>query len=158
MTEQKNSASFTGHRVIPANLIPTIKFALEKTIISLVNKGVTSFYSGGACGWDLLAAEKVIAVKIQHGFSIKLIMVLPCREHGVKWSDDDKSRLIKILKNADEIIYLSEKYYDGCMKKRNEYLVEHSDFCVAYMVHGRSGTSQTVRLAREHGLEIINLA
>jgi hypothetical protein len=44
------------------------------------------------------------------------------------------------------------------MAKRNLHLVESSGVCVAYMKHGRSGTAQTVRLARERGLTVVNLA
>jgi uncharacterized phage-like protein YoqJ len=139
-------------------LIPKVEAAIETTIISLVKRGVTTFYNGGSYGFDLLSAEKVIVLKTQRNLPIKLIMVLPCKGHDVKWSDDNKARLLNVLNNADETICLSERYYDGCMKARNNYLIEHSDICVAYMTYGRSGSSQTVRLAREKGLEVINLA
>ena len=160
MTEQEKplSACFTGHRVIPANRIPDIEAAVEKAIISLVKRGVTTYYNGGAAGFDLLTAEKVIALKTLSDYAIRLIMVLPCRGHDAKWNDCDKARLLNVLGKADEVICLSEQYYNGCMGVRNKRLVEHSEICVAYMVRERTGTSQTIRLAREKGLEIINLA
>jgi uncharacterized phage-like protein YoqJ len=152
------TACFTGHRHIQNNLINGVKVSLEETVISLANQGITTFFNGGAMGFDMLAAEKIINLKKSNGLAIKLIMVLPCKGHDAKWNDVNKARMLDILDNADEIICLSERYYDGCMEARNRYLTEHSGVCVAYMKHGRSGTSQTVRMAREYGLTVINLA
>ncbi len=151
-------ACFTGHRLIPENHTSDIKAELQKVITSLSNQGINTFLNGGAMGFDVLAAEAVIAFKSFSGLPLKLIMVLPCKGHEAKWNNENKMRLLDILKNADETIYLSERYYDGCMQARNKYLVERSSVCVAYMKHGRSGTSQTVRMAREQGLAVLNLA
>ena len=85
-------------------------------------------------------------------------MALPCRNQDIKWSQDDKNTYQKLLAFADKIVYVSENYYDGCMEKRNIYLVEHSKFCIAYLKHMRSGTAQTVFIAKKQGLTIFNLA
>ena len=155
--EKRLHACFTGHRYISASQLPGIKTALEETVASLVSQGFTTYYNGGAAGYDMLAAEIAIALKNQSDLPIKLIMALPCKEHDAKWNDSDKARLQSVLNSADEVLYLSEQYYDGCMAVRNKYLVEHSGVCVAYMTRRRSGAGQTVRLAREHGLTVINL-
>ena len=152
------SVCFTGHRHISENLILDINTALEETIVSLINKGATSFLNGGSYGFDLIAAEKILALKAQSDIPIKLIMVLPCKGHDAKWNDANKARLQHVLDNADEIICLSERYFEGCMKVRNQYLVEHGDVCIAYMTNRRSGAGQTVRLSRERGLKVINIA
>ena len=153
-----SSACFTGHRVISANKMHDVKAALDETIVSLVNQGVTAFFNGGAMGFDLLAAERVIAFKMLSGLPIKLILILPCEGHSEKWGKENKSRLLAVMQNAEELICLSERYYDGCMEARNRQLVEHSDVCVAYLTRECSGTSQTVRLARERGMRVVNLA
>ena len=85
-------------------------------------------------------------------------MILPCKNHDSQWNENDKARLRDILKNTDEVIYLSNEYYDGCMAVRNKYLADHSGICVAYMKKKRSGANQTVRMATERGLTVINLA
>ena len=64
----------------------------------------------------------------------------------------------RLLEAADKVVCLAERYYDGAMAARNLHLVRHSGICVAYMTHRRSGTGMTVRLARERGLTVINLA
>ena len=86
-------------------------------------------------------------------------MVLPCFDQSERWKTADKQALKHLIANADKVKYVSEQpYFDGCMEKRNRYLVENSGVCVAYMKHERSGTSQTIRFARERGLTVINLA
>ncbi len=53
----------------------------------------------------------------------------------------------------------SEHYYDGCMKVRNQRLVDLSDVCVCYYNESnkRSGTGQTVRMAERKHICIINI-
>ena len=153
-----SKCSFTGHRVIKKDLLPHVIKRLDVTVSSLINQGVVTYLSGGAIGFDTYASLTVIKYR-ENNPLIKLIMVLPCLNQDERWNEKDKQTYRYLLDNADKIIYVSERlYYQGCMLLRNEYLIEHSDVCVAYMLHGRSGTSQTVRLAREQGLKVINLA
>ena len=154
----KNAACFTGHRNIEGIEINTLMYKLDETIAQLTVRGVTTFLSGGACGFDQLAAEAVLRAR-EHNRDIILTMALPCLNQDDSWDEADKKTFRRILGDADHIIYATDQpYADGCMLKRNQLLVERSGVCVAYMKHDRSGTSQTVRLARENGLEIINLA
>jgi len=154
----ESSACFTGHRNIPTVELPRLMERLEETVTSLVYQGVLTFWSGGATGFDTLAAFAVITARKRNP-SVKLMMALPCANQDEKWKAADKQTYKLLLDSADEVVYVSEQpYFDGCMEARNRYLIEHSGVCVAYMKHGRSGTSQTVRFARENGLTVINLA
>jgi len=160
MKEQNKSctAAFTGHRFVSRTEIPQLQEKLKKTIGSLTDKGVSFFMSGCAVGFDTLAANAVLKAR-EHTQSIRLILALPCINQDSRWRESDKQAYKYLLNNADEIIYVSEQpYFNGCMEQRNLYLVEHSSILVAYMTHGRSGTSQTIRLAGERGVEVINLA
>ena len=78
---------------------------------------------------------------------------------STKWSYAQKDRFDRILCSADSVTILSDNYYDGCMRERNTYLVEHCGQCVCYFneKHSRSGTAQTVRMAKKNGLNVINL-
>ena len=86
--------------------------------------------------------------------------MLPCceEEQTLKWTDEQKARYHKILTAADSVEYVSKRYYDGCMKKRNERLVQLADCCLCYYDDRRkaSETGQTVRMAQKKGIEIIN--
>ena len=59
---------------------------------------------------------------------------------------------------ADTVEICSEHYFDGCMKLRNQRLVDLTDVCVCYYSgKQRSGTGQTVRMAERQGKVIVNL-
>lgn len=158
LEETKNcTCCFTGHRAIASAELPALKQRLENTIETLINQGVVFYGCGGAIGFDMLAGFTVLDFKEKYR-AVKLIMVLPCRNQDVNWSQNDKAAYKKLLAAADKIVYVSEQYFDGCMRERNLHLVENSGFCIAYLKHGRSGTAQTVRFAKEQGLTIFNLA
>ena len=147
---------FTGHRII--KITPELVQRLKDTIIKLITQSVTDFYNGGAIGFDMLCAEAVIALKAEHS-DIKLHMLLPCppEEHAKRWNKAQIARYNEILQAADSVTVLSEHYTEDCMKQRNKRLVELADCCICYCTNPRSGTGQTVRMAREKGIDVINL-
>jgi uncharacterized phage-like protein YoqJ len=147
---------FTGHRII--KITPELVQRLKDTIIELITQGVTDFYDGGAIGFDMLCAETVIELKAEYP-DIKLHLLLPCPpEEQVKgWNKAQIARYNEILQAADSVTVLSEHYTDDCMKQRNKRLVELADCCICYCANPRSGTGQTVRMAREKGIDVLNL-
>ncbi len=148
---------FTGHRYIPRNfekiLIRQTAVAIEK----LLSKGVSTFLSGGAVGFDLMAATVVLDIKKRFP-GLSLVMVLPCKDQSERWSIKDKKLYNYVLSEADEVIYLSEKYCTGCMHKRNRVMVENSGYCVSYYTVKSGGTAHTIGLAKEQELVIFNMA
>ena len=156
--EKAYITAFTGHRTIAKNKFPLLTNALHKTINTLIGKGVTTYITGGALGFDTLAATAVLqARKVNPG--IRLLLALPCTDQDAAWHENDKNTYRHILANADETIYVSNRpHFKGCMELRNRYLIEHSGSLIAYMTRKRSGSAQTVRLAHEKGLTVINLA
>ncbi|MEA4852857.1 MAG: hypothetical protein VB082_01125 [Christensenella sp.] len=63
-----------------------------------------------------------------------------------------------MLDEADEIIYVSEEYTDGCMKKRNHYMVDRSAYCICAQIYETGGTAQTVRYVRARVAKVKNVA
>ncbi len=60
-----------------------------------------------------------------------------------------------LLKQADDVVYVSKEYNLKCMLERNRYLVDHASILVAvYDGSRRSGTGATVRYAQQLGREI----
>lgn len=147
---------FTGHRIM--KITPELKQRLREAIVDVVNQGVTEFYNGGAIGWDMLCAEMVMDLKAEYP-DVTLHMLLPCpSEEQIKgWNESQITRYEKILNVADSITVVSEHYTIDCMKRRNERLVELADYCICYCMNPRSGTGQTVRIAKEKGIDIINM-
>ena len=148
---------FTGHRIM--KITPELIQRLRDTIINVINKGVTDFYDGGALGWDQLCAETVISLKAEYP-NIKLRMLLPCppKKQSKDWNSDQTKRFKKILQAADSVTVISQHYTSECMRKRNEKLVEFADICICFCTNLRSGTGQTVRMAKAKNIVIINLA
>lgn len=51
---------------------------LNQEVDNLISQGVTDLISGGAFGFDQVAALLVVA-KIEMEYNVRLIFVLPCR-------------------------------------------------------------------------------
>lgn len=155
--QKASTCCFTGHRSIPKNNSKNLETNLENAIHSLLAQGVTTFISGGALGFDIMAAKAVIRAKEKHP-EVQLVMALPCRDQHARWCQIDKRIYEELLSRADDIYYISDKYTTGCMHLRNRFMVEQSGFCISYFTGKAGGTAHTVNLAKDHGLKIINLA
>lgn len=152
----KNICCFTGHRKLPANKIQAIVTNLDREIDTLIESGVTDFMSGGALGFDQIAASLIVTKK-EMGKKIRLIFALPCKNQDAHWDEKQQELYQNLLGEADEVTFVSEEYDPFCMKRRNKYMVEHSTYCICALLHEKSGTGQTVRFARKKGLRIINV-
>jgi len=147
---------FTGHRKLPKEKIEHIIKRLDYEIDNLIARGVANFISGGALGFDQIAASLIVAKKEMRR-DIRLIFALPYKNQDELWNDAQKQLYRNLLAEADEVIYISEEYFDGCMKKRNRYMVERSAYCICALLNPRSGTGQTVRYAKEQGVWILKV-
>lgn len=132
--------AFTGHREIREDISAA---KLLKEVKKAVKEGVEIFYTGMARGFDLLAAETVLALKERFP-SVKLVACVPFYGQEQNFSQKDKKRYVEILKRSDEKIVLSEKYYRGCMHVRNRYMADRADMLIVYCRKEKSGTSSTV--------------
>ena len=131
--------------------------ALSKKIRSLIETGVTNFITGGAIGFDTLAAETVLNLRDTEFSNITLSLALPCTEQTRGWNSSQKEKYNNILKMADNIHYVSKDYTPDCMMKRNRYMVDNSSYCIFYLLNTKSGTYKTVSYAMEQDLELINI-
>jgi len=104
---------FTGHRELPASTGPLYD-ALLRHITALYDDGCTDFVSGGAMGFDLLAAEAVLALRPLYP-DMRLVMILPCLGQERAYSAADKERYRALLDQADMVRYTAHQYYRGCM-------------------------------------------
>ncbi|MBE7042533.1 MAG: DUF1273 domain-containing protein [Ruminococcaceae bacterium] len=157
MSQKEHSCCFTGHRKIEQEKIPQLADRLFQEIVRLFHLGITHFYAGGALGFDTLAARTVLAVKQQHK-SIRLHLILPCKEQDKYWKSDDHFLYQKLLWESDSVEYISEQYYVSCMHERNRRLVDNAHYCICYLTSEKGGTAYTVQYAKKQGLTILNLA
>lgn len=153
---KNQTCCFTGHRTIPAGRYADLAGRLRKEIAGLIQQGVTVFKTGGALGFDTLAAQLVLEARDKYP-QIKLVLILPCRDQTRGWRRADKERYEEIKNACDQYSYLSDGYTRDCMFQRDRRLVEDSRVCVCYLGKKTGGTAYTVRYARQKGLTVINL-
>jgi uncharacterized phage-like protein YoqJ len=120
------------------------------------SKGCREFLTGGAIGFDTIAARCIIRFRISHP-DIRMILVLPCINQSERWTDAQIESYNYTLASADEVIYASEEYTSRCMMERNAMLAERADILIAYVSRPDSGAAQTVRMAKQKNKEVYNI-
>lgn len=151
---REKTCCFTGHRIIPSEIQPSIQIELEKIIRGLIREGISYFGVGGAIGFDMMAAEVILQLKNFYPH-IRLILVIPCLQHTRNWSIKNLKEYEQIVRRADKVVYTSKTYSKGCMQLRNRHLVNHSCVCVAFCMRLNSGSAYTVDYAKKQGLKVI---
>ena len=149
---------FTGHRDMKSE--DKIKIRLHSIIEEYIQEGYEIFYAGGARGFDNLAAEVVASLREKYS-QVRLVIVLPFPSHyrhEKNWNSDEIKTYKSVLKKADEVVTLFKEYKSGSYFKRNRYLVDNSDICIAYYCRNGSGTAYTVNYATTCKKKVINLA
>lgn len=155
---------FTGHR---ASQLPwgynergirflIFKRKLRQMIFSSIRNGYKHFISGMSLGVDMLAAELVIELK-QNYPEIILECALPCINQTAKWNEESIIRYQNILSLADKVTIVSDTFYfNGCMAKRNKYMIERSNRIIAvYNGKKYGGTYQTINMAKISKKDIV---
>ena len=163
--EEKKVAAFTGHRKQRLmqvnkdyrNLSGQIREKVITMIKNLYEEGFREFYSGMAEGFDMIAAEAVLQLKEQYE-DMTLAAAIPFRAQAEWFDPQDQLLYRELLKKADRVVMLSEKYYRGCYLRRDTYMVSRASLVIAYWDNVcNGGTYHTVKKAVETGREVINL-
>jgi uncharacterized phage-like protein YoqJ len=146
---------FSGHR--PEKLPEGTERGILRSMMQFetetaLKDGADVFYSGMARGVDLYAAELVLAYKEQFP-GIRLVCACPFPGHERRFPPEDKNRIRRILEAADETVYVSAHYSAGVFARRNCFMVDHSRRLIAVLLDPRSGTAQTVRYAKQKGID-----
>ena len=145
--------AFSGHRNL--NIGGYDDGLLERVISDLIKTGVKTFYCGMALGFDMQAAEKVVEFKKKT--PIRLVACLPCGGQSETFSLSSERRYKEILKNCDTVITLAPEYYNGCMHRRNRFMVDNSDILVCFLRKNSGGTCYTVKYAERFNKKIIKI-
>ncbi len=159
---RRTSCFFTGHRKIAKSVIPTLIKNLNARISQLYRAGITEFYTGGALGFDTLAAMQVIDIKRHHA-DMHLHLKLPYPTQSERWASDQKRIYEFVMEAADTTEYISDVppkgMYDARkhLLSRNDAMINAAHTCVAYFSGKRGGTAYTIERAKKVGCEIINL-
>lgn len=154
---RKDTCCFTGHRNIPFYKYNEVSQKIESIVRKLIPQGVIYYGSGGAQGFDTIAALTILRLRLQFP-QIKLILVLPCQTQTENWLGKDQLIYDFIKSYSDKCVYISSDYTKTCMFERNRHLVNGSQICICYLERCYGGSASTVRYAKKKGLKIINIA
>ena len=127
--ERNRSVAFTGHQDYDGSADGILRAAVYR----LWSEGFRFFLSGMACGFDLAAAEAVLALRGECA-GMELVAVVPFAGQPDSFSDADKRRYADVLAAADRTVVLADSYSRGCYYRRNDYLVDHAVRVVAWYI------------------------
>ena len=163
---QVSKCCFTGYRPakfpfeLSVDNYDYIEFenSLLESIIKLISENCCIFYTGMAMGFDIIAAESVLLLKkARPDLDIKLVCVIPFEAQGESYSDFWRKKYLDILKEADESIVLSHKYYSGCYQVRNKFMVDNCDYVLTWYDGKSGGTKNTLDYASKKQRQIFNV-
>lgn len=165
MEENFKVCCFTGYRPskFPFPLSKSSRQYIEfenkltEALLSLFDDECYTFYTGGAMGFDIIAAEAVLDLKKASPYPVKLICALPFKNQSDTYTDTWKSRYEAVLAAADQIVYTLEEYHRGCYSIRNRYMVDNSDYVLTWYDGAEGGTKNTVNYALKNGKTVVNL-
>lgn len=149
---KEKTVAFSGHRNFNQAFAPLI----YDTVCSMCEKGFSIFLTGMAVGFDLAAAQAVIKARSKYP-DIKLFAIVPYPAQDERFSPYDKIKYRRILSLSDEKIVVADSYQPDVFFKRNDFLICNSSQLICYYNGKRGGTMQTVNLAKNQRLSIINL-
>ena len=134
--------AFCGHNDV-ANP-DDVRRWLEHTVGDLIQRGATTFYLGGYGGFDRLAASVLHNISASNP-SVESILVLPYLNRE---AEDDlyDGTIYPPLENVPKRLAII---------KRNEWMVDHADVIVAYVLHDWGGASAMLQYAIRKGKEVI---
>ena len=120
------------------------KRSLDAAVRELLEQGYRHFITGMAEGVDTDFALAVLTRKKNYE-NVKLEAALPYpRSRGTQ------SLRNTVLAECDCETMVSEKYFDGCMQKRNCYMVDKADLVLAvWNGKKKGGTWNTISYARK---------
>ena len=146
--------TFAGHReVYQAN----ISEMLDEAIFKIINTDDNfRFLVGGMGEFDGMCSSVVRRAKREYpNKEIRLELVLPYLTHEL-----NENKLYYETSFDDVVIpiELAGVHYKSAITKRNRWMVEQSDWVIAFVYRDFGGAYTTLRYAEKKGLQIINLA
>lgn len=118
---REHTAAFTGHRRYDGECDD----ALRAVVRELYGRGFRVFWSGMALGFDLAAAEAVLALRGELP-GLRLCCAVPFPGQADRFPEADRLRYMRILDRADEVATLAPRYEPRCYLRRDEFMVERS--------------------------------
>lgn len=135
---------------------------LEGAARELLMEGYDKIITGMARGVDLDFALCVLKLKAENPeFSgVILEAAVPYRSQPSGYEPSERAKYDEVIKKADKVTYVCERYVSDCFFKRNMYMVDNADLVLAVWNERESGgTYGTMKYAffREKKIKMISL-
>ena len=155
--------AFAGHR--PQRLpwgtdestaaCAALKLKLARRARQAYALGCRRFLCGMALGSDFYFCEAVLALRAACG-DVTLEAVIPCPSQPDGWPEACRTRYYTLLAACDRRTVLESRYSDGCMLRRNRWMIDRTDCLITVYDGGAgSGTGAAVAYARAQGVRIL---
>ncbi|MBE6837751.1 MAG: DUF1273 domain-containing protein [Ruminococcus sp.] len=160
--DKNTTCCFSGHRpdklpgngdVVNSMALRRILSILRLSIEDAIKDGYKTFISGMAPGVDLWAASFIRDIHAKNP-EINLVCVLPFREQKKSLHGEALYDYNLLLDSAAQVICLNDKYEAGCMRERNQFMIDNSSRLIAVVNSYRSGTGMTINMAKKQNVDI----
>ncbi len=141
------TCTFFGHRDAPQQIQPN----LEKILISLIeNNQVNVFYVGNQGNFDSMVRKTLKSLKSVYPFITYFVVLayMPVENNHFGYNDYSDTIYPDGLENTPPKFAIN---------KRNNWMIDKSDFVVTYVKHNFGGASKFKEIAVKKGKQIINL-
>lgn len=143
-----SSCTFFGHRIINQD----IKDLLARQIENLIAEhGVNIFYVGNNGQFDHLVAAVLRELKSRNPQIIYSIVLAYLPEKKKEYDQLSDTETIY----PEGLEYTPRRF---AISKRNQWMVQQSDYVIAYAEHSIGGAAQFTEYARKKHKTVINLA
>lgn len=164
MYHRSEACCFSGYRpekfsfdIMHASAgLEMLRQELEQAVRAAAHDGYRLFVTGMSRGFDLWAAEAVLALRQE--LAVGLLCALPFDGQPNRWEPAWKALHTQVLLQADLVHSLAHDYTPDCFYVRNRFMVEGCSRLICWHDGASGGTKFTLQCARRHGLEIVNLA
>lgn len=139
------ACAFLGHRDCSKDIKEKLLFEIENLI---VNEKVNVFYVGTQGGFDRMVYECLC--ELEEKYEIKIVVVLAYlnREDDLTYYDTNKTIFPDCLTKTPPKFAIS---------KRNDYMLQNSDYLICYLENRFSNTYEFILGAIKKKIKITNL-
>lgn len=155
--------AFSGHR--PEKLpwgsneldprCVALKIQMKWELKKLCESGVLGYVCGMARGADQYFAEALLELKTEYPLTLEA--AVPCPSQPDRWTQEERRKYLRLLAQCDRVTTLEDHYSEGCMLRRNRYMVEKADLLMTVYDGTVCGTGSTVAYAKGRGVKILAL-
>lgn len=129
---------------------------LRAAIRRAVDLEYTRFITGMSRGFDLWAAQEVIAMRRSIP-DLVLVAALPFPDMACRWPAAWRTLYEHTLQQCNYEVQIAGQYYPGCYHARDTYMVQQSSRIICWYNGSPGGTAFTCHQAERRGLTLDNI-